>query len=222
MADDELNRLRTSWVSNAEAWTDAVRNRRIESRRLATDAAVVAAVLERSPRTCLDVGCGEGWLARAVFEKGLDVVGIDSTPALIAAARGAGGARFEEISYASLIDDPTLLAGPFDAAVANFALFEERIDALLRSLHARIAEHGRLIIQTVHPAVVDPPYADGWRIDTFSAIGENCEPMPWFFRTLSSWVAVFNATGFRLAEVREPLHPETDRPLSILFTCSAS
>lgn len=55
-----------AWRRNAAPWTAAVRGRQIESRRLMTDRAMVDAVLGRAPRSVLDLGCGEGWLARAL------------------------------------------------------------------------------------------------------------------------------------------------------------
>ena len=74
-------RMLQSWDSNAGAWTDAVRERRIASRRAGTDDAIVAAVLRTKPANVLDVGCGEGWLARALAAHGCRTVGIDATPA---------------------------------------------------------------------------------------------------------------------------------------------
>src|SRR3954451_8944160 len=38
----------------------------------------------------LDVGCGEGTLTRKIVERGASVLGIDNSPEMIAAARGAG------------------------------------------------------------------------------------------------------------------------------------
>ncbi|HSK40392.1 MAG TPA: hypothetical protein VK943_11555, partial [Arenibaculum sp.] len=58
--------LADSWTANAGLWTQAVRSGAIASRRLATDDAVVRAVAARRPRRVLDLGCGEGWLARAL------------------------------------------------------------------------------------------------------------------------------------------------------------
>ena len=77
------SRIIESWHQNADSWTGAVRDHQIESRRLATDAAVVKAVLDRHPRTVLDVGCGEGWLARALHAQGIDVLGVDVVPELV-------------------------------------------------------------------------------------------------------------------------------------------
>jgi hypothetical protein len=42
--------------------------------------------------------------------------------------------------------------------------------------------------------------------------------MPWFFRTLASWQALFARTGFTLRASHEPLHRETRQPMSIVFT----
>ena len=81
-------------VANASAWSAAVRERRIESRRTVTDAAIVAAVLEQNPRRVLDVGCGEGWLARALSAHGIDVTGIDTSAPLIEAARPSAAVSF--------------------------------------------------------------------------------------------------------------------------------
>ena len=79
------------------------------------------------PRTALDVGCGEGRFCRLLRRHGVDAVGIDSTPALIAAARARdpsgvyveaqaerlpfGNDTFDlVVSYLSLIDIPDIQA----------------------------------------------------------------------------------------------------------------
>ena len=85
---------------------------------------------------------------------------------------------------------------------------------------ANLAPGGALVIQTVHPwtAAGDEPYADGWRTETFDAFGaEFAEPMPWYFRTLESWVDALHGAGFRLAALREPVHPGTRPPVSLLM-----
>jgi 2-polyprenyl-3-methyl-5-hydroxy-6-metoxy-1,4-benzoquinol methylase len=214
----ESDQLRRSWVANSSAWCEAVRGRRIESRRLVTDAAIVDAVLEQKPQRVLDVGCGEGWLARALSAHGIDVTGIDASAPLIEAAQALGGATFLVVSYEDLARDPSLLGAAFDTIVANFSILDDRAEELLRALRPLLERDGRLIVQSVHPLFGDGAYVDGWRTETFDAIpGAWAESMPWFFRMLGSWVRVFANAGYSLTEIREPMNPDRARPASIIF-----
>lgn len=216
---DHDARIRQSWQANADAWTRAVREQRIESRRLVTDAAILGAVGEGPARRVLDIGCGEGWLCRALREKGCECVGVDASAPLIEAAQAVGGGRFEALDYAALIESGSSL-GQFDVLVCNFALLGESIAPLLGALRERLSPGGRLLIQTVHPwaACGDEPYEDGWRLETFAAFGGDfSSPMPWFFRTLESWLALLTASGWRLRQLREPRHPGTGQPCSLLL-----
>ncbi|WP_152221116.1 class I SAM-dependent methyltransferase [Pseudomonas sp. SCB32] len=216
---DQQARIRHSWQANADAWTHAVREQRIESRRLVTDAAILSAVAAGPAHRVLDIGCGEGWLCRALAERGSQCVGVDASALLIEAARQSGGGRFEVMDYADLITQGESL-GRFDALVCNFALLDESIAPLLSVLRERLEPGGRLLIQTVHPwsACVEEPYADGWRLETFAAFGEAFSaPMPWYFRTLESWLALLAASGWRLRQLREPRHPQSGKPCSLLL-----
>jgi len=202
----ERDQLRRSWLANAAAWTDAVREQRIESRRLVTDKAIIEAVLDRQPRTVLDLGCGEGWLARALASHGIEVTGIDASEPLIEAARERGGAMFLAGDY----DD---MQGRFDVTVANFSLLDERIPKV----------DGTLIVQTVHPAFAGGDYQDGWRTETFAAFeGHWPESMPWYFRTLESWSRALKDAGYVIDEIREPLHPQKGVPASLILIARRS
>ena len=221
----ESEQLRRSWVANAPAWRDAVREQRIESRRLVTDAAIVEAILEGNPRRVLDLGCGEGWLARALAAHGVEVTGVDASAPLIEAARELGGGTFIAMTSEEIATDPSPVGTGFDAIAANFALLDDRAEELLGALRSALAANGRLIVQTVHPLFAGPDgeYADGWRTETFAAFpGEWPEAMPWYFRTLGSWSRVLAKAGYSVAEIREPMYPDRAAPASIVFIGFAS
>jgi 2-polyprenyl-3-methyl-5-hydroxy-6-metoxy-1,4-benzoquinol methylase len=220
MTAENEGALRESWDRNAAAWTDAVRGGHIPSRRAGTDAAVVEAAARLGGRRVLDVGCGEGWLARALAERGFAVTGIDGSAELVERARAAGGGTFRTLRYEEAEADPARLDGPYDTIVCNFALLGERVAPLLRALAAALARGGRVLVQTVHPftACGDAPYRDGWRTEDFAGFDRPFPAaMPWYFRTVGSWVAAAREAGLRLAELEEPTHPDTGRPLSLIL-----
>ncbi len=224
MTDDRSNddHVIKSWQKNALPWTAAVRENQIESRSLVTNRAIVDAVLSRSPSTALDIGCGEGWLVRALSSHGIDAIGIDVVPALIEQAKLAGGGTFRVASYDQLVDEPATKA---DVAIANFSLIgKEPVEQLLRGIPALLARGGAFIVQTLHPVAScgDLPYEDGWRPGSWAGFNEEfTDPAPWYFRTLESWKRLIGESGFSLTETREPTDPRTGQPASVIFIADA-
>jgi 2-polyprenyl-3-methyl-5-hydroxy-6-metoxy-1,4-benzoquinol methylase len=217
MTTDPADALLASWSANAGAWTDAVREHRIASRRDVTDAAIVEAVLRHHPRRVLDVGCGEGWLCRALAEHVEAVTGVDGVPDLIEQARTLGGADFRCLDYARLIEAPATAGAGYDLIVCNFALLDDRSDALIAALAHIAAPGGRLVIQTVHPLGVDPPYIDGWRTERFAGFGDApWAAMPWMFRTIANWTGIVGAS-WHLIALEEPRAPAAEVPASLLI-----
>ena len=190
-----MSELRRVWENNAAAWIDAVREQRIESRRLVTDRAIVSAVLDTHPRTVLDLGCGEGWLSRALSSHGISVVGVDASAPRVHAAPRAVVAMYDALPFARA----------FDTIVANFSLLDDHLPTL--------PPHTHFVVQTLHPAFVGGPYADGWRTETLDGWRD---PMPWYFRTLESWSRALGER-YEKVEIREPMHPERGVPASMIF-----
>jgi 2-polyprenyl-3-methyl-5-hydroxy-6-metoxy-1,4-benzoquinol methylase len=221
MTTDPLSdaRIVESWRKNASPWTAAVRQNQIASRALVTNQAVVDAVLSRSPHTALDIGCGEGWLSRALTQHGIHTIGIDVVPALIEEARRAGGGEFRLVSYEEIADSE--LDVKVDVAVANFSLIgKESVEGVVRRTPALLNAGGSLVIQTLHPVFScgEEPYADGWRQGSWSGFSEQfSDPAPWYFRTMETWVGLLTDSGFRILEKREPVHPDTGRLASVIF-----
>jgi 2-polyprenyl-3-methyl-5-hydroxy-6-metoxy-1,4-benzoquinol methylase len=213
-----------AWHRNAAPWITAVRKQQIESRRLVTDRAIIEAALGRSPRSVLDLGCGEGWLARVLGASGIEVIGIDAVPALIEQARQAGGGDFRVMSYEDIAAGK--LDAAVDAVVCNFALLgNESVAGLFRIIRTLLRPQGSLLVQTLHPLVAcgEHPYQDGWRAGSWAGFNTDfSDPAPWYFRTLESWIRLFAKHGFQLLELREPLHPQTHQPASVIFIAQAT
>jgi len=221
VADAQESLILDAWHANAQAWERAVRERRIASRRRVTDQAILDAVLARSPRTVIDVGCGEGWLARALAERDVNVLGVDAVSTLVEAARARGGGDFRVLSYEEIAVGA--LDRRVDVVVCNFSLLgAASVDGLLTAVPGLLAPGGVLIVQTLHPAVAGEPYVDGWREGSWVGCGEGFgQAAPWYFRTLGTWLRTFDVAGLRLVQVLEPLHPDTQRPASVIFVAAA-
>jgi 2-polyprenyl-3-methyl-5-hydroxy-6-metoxy-1,4-benzoquinol methylase len=209
-----------SWNANAKPWTKAVQAGSIRSRQLVTDRAIVDAILSVGPRRVLDLGCGEGWLARSLSAAGIQVTGVDAVPELIAEARRLGGGEFHLQAY-DAIANGQWRSGPFDAVACNFSLLgKESVDSLIRGLGGCLCAAGYLIVQTLHPVAAcgDNPYQDGWRPGSWLGFSsEFRDPAPWYFRTLESWISMLRRSGFELIECREPTAPDGLAPSSVIF-----
>ena len=211
-------RIAASWDANAAAWARAI-EAGTESRRAGTDAAVLGAIRDALRAAgggrVLDVGCGEGWLLRALRAEGVRADGIDGSAEL---ARTAGA---RHLTYAEAIVEPARLGGPYAVAVFSFALLDDEPAPLLRAVTSRLSSSGRVVIQTLHPISVGGPYEAGWREESFEGFGDaGFEPMPWFFHTFESWSRALEAAGLTVERTSEPRHPETRAVLSLVLTAA--
>ena len=217
-----------SWYSNAAPWSHAIRTASIASRKLVTNQAIIDAVSSISPSRVLDLGCGEGWLARAMAGRGMRVTGVDVVPELIAQAASQisandsapGDVQYLVEDYAS-IANLSWLGGPFDAAVCNFSLLgAESVETLIAALPRYLEGPGYLIIQTLHPVAAcgEQPYEDGWRVGSWLGFSSDFrDPAPWYFRTLESWQALLQRCGFDILECREPKAPGAVTAASVIW-----
>ncbi len=175
----------------------------------------------RGSQHVLDIGCGEGQVARRIVGPGVDVVGLDPTSSQINLARDrAGGPRYARARAEAL---PCRDAA-FDAVVLCLAL--EHVDAFEIAIRevARVLEPGgRFVLVLCHPLLQAP--GSGWIDDKI--IGEhywrigaylpddravdNVAPgvdLLFIHRPLSRYVHAMGKAGLLIDDMEEPAPPE--------------
>jgi hypothetical protein len=144
---------------------------------------------------------------------------VDVVPDLIEHAKKAGGGEFRIASYESIAAGELELRA--DVVVANFSLIgKESVENLLATIPSLLEPGGAVIVQTLHPRTAsgDEPYENGWRKGSWTGFSEDfTDPAPWYFRTLEGWKNLFATSGLCLVEMREPVHPNTGKPASVIF-----
>lgn len=212
-----------SWKANAGNWIDIIERDGIESRKLATNKAILEAIEKINPDTVLDIGCGEGWLSKRLFDQGKKIMGVDVIPELIDKAKQKVTGDFWVASYEDLANGKIRFPLLADAIVINFALLgKESTENLLAVLPGMLAPGGKLFIQTVHPHYRKEinDYFTGWKEGSWDGLGEKfTQPYQWYFRTMEDWLDLLDRSGFGITEVTEVLHPQTAQPLSVIFMC---
>jgi tRNA (cmo5U34)-methyltransferase len=109
---------------------------------------VLVSLLPDSPRTVLDLGCGDGRLAALVLEHRSSVesvLAVDSSPAMLSHAQdrfdGDHRVRLREWS----LEDPLTPLGSFDVVVAGFSIHhveDERKRELFSEVAGQLTDHG--------------------------------------------------------------------------------
>ncbi|HLG38139.1 MAG TPA: methyltransferase domain-containing protein, partial [Chitinophagaceae bacterium] len=195
-----------------------------ESRKLVTNKAIVDAVLSIKPHSVLDVGCGEGWLAKEFFEKGIAVTGVDAIEELIAKAKEKVKGDFCVASYDDIATGKITFSETFDAIAINFALMgKDSTEILLASLPKYISAGGKLFIQTLHPYHRKElnDYTSGWKDGSWNGLNDQfVMPYQWYFRTMEDWLQLLNNSGFDNLYITETIHPLSGQLLSIIFQCN--
>jgi SAM-dependent methyltransferase len=165
----------------------------------------------------LDVGCGEGRVARELTARGHRVVGIDGSPLLVAAA--ANGAPPTPAAVADISGLP-VATGVADLVVCFMVLMD--VEDLVRSVSelARVlAPGGTLCVGILHPINTSGLFVPEDPNRTFY-MGEYMKPMRHVLdiprpsgetfrfrvahRSLSEFLAAFEAAGLAITALREP------------------
>jgi SAM-dependent methyltransferase len=174
-------------------------------------------------RRVLDIGAGEGQVARLAVSGGAElVVGIDPTAAQVKEAARRGGGPVYARSGADALPFPDAC---FDAAVACL-VFEhiEAVDAAIGEVARVLAPGGRFAFFLNHPLlqtpgsgwiddhVLDPP-EQYWRIGPYLVEDHSVEEVekdvfiPFIHRPMSRYVNAMADAGLTLRRMLEPAPP---------------
>ena len=158
-------------------------------------APVVALLAPQPGERILDLGCGDGVLTQALVAAGAEVVGIDASPELIAAARERG-------LDASVGDGQALeFEAEFDAVFSNAALhWMTDPDAVLDGIKRALKPGGRFVAEmggfaNVAAAVVALTAA-------LEARGiDGRQGNPWYFPSADEYRHKLEARGFGVEDI---------------------
>lgn len=170
----------------------------------------------------VDLGCGEGQLARSLAARGARAVGVDASWAQVteAARRGSVGAVHADATALPI------RSGSVDAAVVCLVWEHVAgIDAAVQEAARVVRGGGWLVVVLNHPLaqtpgsgwiddqVLDPP-EQYWRLGEYLVEGSQLEEVErgvWIrfhHRPLSRYLNLVISAGFDLVEMVEPAPPE--------------
>ena len=171
-------------------------------------------------RCVLDIGCGEGHVARHLARLGSEVIGVDPIASQVGTARDrAGGPRYARARADAL----PCRDGAFDCVLVCLAL--EHVDAYDDAIQeaARVLEPGgRFVLVLCHPLLqapasgwIDDRVADEhyWRIGSYLRDGTVVDEVApgvslrFIHRPLSRYVHAMGEAGFLIDDMDEPSPP---------------
>ena len=149
----------------------------------------------RKGERILDLGCGDGALTLRIAESGADVVGVDGSPEMVAAARMRG-------LDARVMDGRSLsFHAEFDAVLSNAALHwmrepEQVIIGVRRALRPGgrfVAElGGHANIAAIHTALIAVLNNRGY---------DGASRSPWYFPTAEKYRSMLEAHSFQVENI---------------------
>ncbi len=224
---------RALWNRKAQFW-DALHGAEGNVfHRILVEPSVLRLLGLRAGETILDIGCGNGALARRLAILGARVIAIDFSDQMIEMARRRGKPEGMAIDYqlCDATDEAALMrlgAGRFDALVCAMTLMDmPTLEPLFRAAGQLLRSGGRFVFATMHPAfnsnnpiflhekedrdgLVSEQYAVKIRsyldMPPVKGSGAPGEPSPhiYYHRPLEALLAPAFAAGFALDGLLEP------------------
>jgi SAM-dependent methyltransferase len=144
-----VSTTRAAYDATADMYAELVGTELSAATEGPLDRAFLAAFVEvvgRAAGPVADVGCGPGRVAAFLAAQGLDVVGVDVSPAMLSVAREAHpGLRFEEGQLTAL----PLVNGSLRGAVCWYSIIHtppEHLDDVFAELARALSPEGHLLV----------------------------------------------------------------------------
>jgi ubiquinone/menaquinone biosynthesis C-methylase UbiE len=171
----------------------------------------------------LDVGCGDGQIARALSAQGSEVLGIDPTQLHIDIARERAGGPTYEVGSATRLP----VADDSQDAVVACLVFEhiDEVDAAIAEVARVLKQGGQFSFFLNHPLlqtpgsgwiddyILDPP-EQYWRIGAYLVETETVEEVEkdvfirFIHRPLSRYINALISNGLSIERIYEPAPPQ--------------
>ncbi|HEY4157150.1 MAG TPA: methyltransferase domain-containing protein [Polyangiaceae bacterium] len=181
-------------MSTAQSWDP---DRYAHNARFVAELAgpVVELLAPRAGERILDLGCGDGVLTRQLVELGCEVIAVDASAELIAAAKKL------ELDARVMDGESLSFADEFDAVFSNAVLhWIKRADPMLAGVYRALKNGGRFVaecggygcVHQIRTALVRA-------LDRRGIDGESC--VPWYFPTIGDYAVRLERAGFRVDSI---------------------
>ena len=146
----ETNDLAAAWERNAADWIRWARDAaELDGHYIRYHRDLFLELLPAPPARTLDLGCGEGRLARDLVERGYDVVAVDASPSMVTAAREVAPEMEIHLADAASLPFPD---GSFDLVLAFMSLQDaDDLSGVAHEAGRLLRTGGRMCLAVVHP-----------------------------------------------------------------------
>jgi ubiquinone/menaquinone biosynthesis C-methylase UbiE len=229
--------VRSQWEENAELYANLISDSGTPHHKEILNPSVEDLLGDVNGKHLLDAGCGEGYLSRYYASKGATVTGVDFSEKMIEIAMKKSEDTEITFQVGDLCDLKDLQDSVFDVVLCNLVLLNVScLRESMKEFNRILKQGGMLVFSIVHPAfnfygpgawemggknpktnrreglyfkidqyTDEKAYERYWRTIEGKKFPE---PMTFYHRTITTYMAELLNAGFQIEAIDEPL-PDT-------------